>query len=198
MRASRSLLRFGIGLIVSLIVVTCLFALTSRYYNSVVVCVSNAVIGLLEHPRYTILVAEGNGGSVLRRTWFGDTQLAEYNVELYYEVVLFLTLIFATPCIRITRRLVLVAIGLVGMGVFHAASLTTFARAAAMGRSSRWVTFFLFFGVALAVLLWALLTFRYWFPWPKRVRIDAGKMGRNDPCPCGSGKKYKRCCGRKK
>ncbi|MCX6000529.1 MAG: SEC-C metal-binding domain-containing protein, partial [Chloroflexi bacterium] len=22
-----------------------------------------------------------------------------------------------------------------------------------------------------------------------------GKVGRNDPCPCGSGKKYKRCCG---
>ena len=22
------------------------------------------------------------------------------------------------------------------------------------------------------------------------------KIGRNDPCPCGSGKKYKRCCGR--
>jgi uncharacterized protein len=21
------------------------------------------------------------------------------------------------------------------------------------------------------------------------------KIGRNDPCPCGSGKKYKRCCG---
>ena len=21
------------------------------------------------------------------------------------------------------------------------------------------------------------------------------KTGRNDPCPCGSGKKYKRCCG---
>jgi len=23
-----------------------------------------------------------------------------------------------------------------------------------------------------------------------------GKVGRNDPCPCGSGKKYKKCCGR--
>ena len=23
------------------------------------------------------------------------------------------------------------------------------------------------------------------------------KVGRNDPCPCGSGKKYKNCCGRK-
>jgi uncharacterized protein YecA (UPF0149 family) len=21
------------------------------------------------------------------------------------------------------------------------------------------------------------------------------KTGRNDPCPCGSGKKYKKCCG---
>jgi preprotein translocase subunit SecA len=25
---------------------------------------------------------------------------------------------------------------------------------------------------------------------------DASKVGRNDPCPCGSGKKYKNCCGR--
>ena len=23
-------------------------------------------------------------------------------------------------------------------------------------------------------------------------------VGRNDPCPCGSGKKYKNCCGRNK
>jgi SEC-C motif-containing protein len=25
---------------------------------------------------------------------------------------------------------------------------------------------------------------------------DEPKIGRNDPCPCGSGKKYKKCCGR--
>jgi SEC-C motif-containing protein len=24
---------------------------------------------------------------------------------------------------------------------------------------------------------------------------DGPKVGRNDPCPCGSGKKYKKCCG---
>jgi len=24
---------------------------------------------------------------------------------------------------------------------------------------------------------------------------NLGKVGRNEPCPCGSGKKYKRCCG---
>ena len=28
------------------------------------------------------------------------------------------------------------------------------------------------------------------------VRREAAKVGRNDPCPCGSGKKYKVCCGR--
>jgi SEC-C motif-containing protein len=26
--------------------------------------------------------------------------------------------------------------------------------------------------------------------------INAPKIGRNDPCPCGSGKKFKKCCGR--
>ena len=28
------------------------------------------------------------------------------------------------------------------------------------------------------------------------IRRDMPKVGRNDPCPCGSGKKYKNCCGR--
>ena len=27
------------------------------------------------------------------------------------------------------------------------------------------------------------------------VRVEK-KVGRNEPCPCGSGKKYKKCCGR--
>ena len=26
------------------------------------------------------------------------------------------------------------------------------------------------------------------------VRRETPKIGRNDPCPCGSGKKYKKCC----
>jgi preprotein translocase subunit SecA len=30
----------------------------------------------------------------------------------------------------------------------------------------------------------------------KPVRATGPKVGRNDPCPCGSGKKYKQCCGR--
>lgn len=30
---------------------------------------------------------------------------------------------------------------------------------------------------------------------PKSAPMRADKVGRNDPCPCGSGKKFKKCCG---
>ena len=31
---------------------------------------------------------------------------------------------------------------------------------------------------------------------PQPFRRETPKVGRNDPCPCGSGKKYKKCCGK--
>ena len=31
---------------------------------------------------------------------------------------------------------------------------------------------------------------------PMTVIREGEKIGRNDPCPCGSGKKYKKCCGK--
>lgn len=31
---------------------------------------------------------------------------------------------------------------------------------------------------------------------PRTIRRDKPKTGRNQPCPCGSGKKHKKCCGR--
>jgi SWIM/SEC-C metal-binding protein len=30
---------------------------------------------------------------------------------------------------------------------------------------------------------------------PPKTVIAEKKIGRNEPCPCGSGKKYKKCCG---
>jgi len=31
---------------------------------------------------------------------------------------------------------------------------------------------------------------------PLKTRIAEKNVGRNEPCPCGSGKKYKKCCGK--
>ena len=30
----------------------------------------------------------------------------------------------------------------------------------------------------------------------KQIKLEGPRVGRNDPCPCGSGKKYKKCCGK--
>ena len=32
----------------------------------------------------------------------------------------------------------------------------------------------------------------------KKTPVHSNKIGRNEPCPCGSGKKYKKCCGKTK
>lgn len=32
------------------------------------------------------------------------------------------------------------------------------------------------------------------FFWKKKQKNFPKGLGRNDPCPCGSGKKYKKCC----
>lgn len=37
--------------------------------------------------------------------------------------------------------------------------------------------------------------YQKWLPITS-TRINENKIGRNDPCPCGSGKKYKKCCGK--
>ena len=63
---------------------------------------------------------------------------------------------------------------------------------------------------AWALLLFVILPIQHWtggweliadrgnpfrpVPWHRRPRIRYDKIRRNDPCPCGSGKKSKRCC----
>ncbi|MCL6272027.1 YchJ family protein [Sansalvadorimonas sp. 2012CJ34-2] len=34
-----------------------------------------------------------------------------------------------------------------------------------------------------------------WFFVDPSIPVRSSNIGRNDPCPCGSGKKYKKCCG---
>jgi hypothetical protein len=35
---------------------------------------------------------------------------------------------------------------------------------------------------------------RYRLDFNQLLRPDGYRLGRNDPCPCGSGQKYKNCC----
>ena len=58
--------------------------------------------------------------------------------------------------------------------------------------------------LSLQITASVAMIYRYWLPLRKAVyeRVVAEnyqrqhtKVGRNDPCPCGSGKKFKKCCG---
>lgn len=31
---------------------------------------------------------------------------------------------------------------------------------------------------------------------PVTIKHETPKIGRNDPCPCGNGRKFKKCCGK--
>ncbi|MFC5512347.1 UPF0149 family protein [Massilia jejuensis] len=54
-------------------------------------------------------------------------------------------------------------------------------------------------GLALEIEANLPAIYRYWLPLRKAavetVRHETPKVGRNDDCPCGSGKKFKKCCG---
>jgi hypothetical protein len=50
-------------------------------------------------------------------------------------------------------------------------------------------------GQVTAVLAWALLSRRFILPGAMARRISGPRPGRNLPCPCGSARKYKDCCG---
>jgi SEC-C motif len=45
------------------------------------------------------------------------------------------------------------------------------------------------------IAIWLLLTLNYLLgDMDRRKPLTVGEVGRNDPCPCGSGKKFKNCC----
>jgi hypothetical protein len=68
-------------------------------------------------------------------------------------------------------------------------------------RSQATFLYYLFHGYAfsqpvIAVGVWLSLVMLGLFKRRTRTEQPLPAAGRNDPCPCGSGRKYKRCCGR--
>jgi SEC-C motif-containing protein len=47
----------------------------------------------------------------------------------------------------------------------------------------------------VAVVVWLALLTLGWFKEKPKAEPQTVRASRNDPCPCGSGRKYKRCCG---
>lgn len=175
-------------------------------YHRFVVTVTNPLLRRLDPPLH--ITTEAGGGWTIDRIRAGGQRQPFRHVErqavhlIYASLVLLPALLLATPApIRVRAKLV--AQGLLLLVVVHVLTMLglahSYLRFETGGFGWRWLRWVLGRGSQiLAVALWALLSWRYWFPQPLQalpVRV-VGKISRNQPCPCGSGQKYKRCCGR--
>lgn len=132
-----------------------------------------------------------------------------------YDLILLAALLFATPGWSLRQRgrllglglalltLVQVAFFLVTVEYSQLRPLATQTGSVLLPGFSRsrqvlftWLYYFFdIMGRGLFPLLvyWGMLGIA-WRPLGQRAPVTAPR--RNDPCPCGSGKKYKRCCGK--
>ena len=124
------------------------------------------------------------------------------------NVPFLLALLLMTPGINLTGRGARVAAGLVLLFFSQALFVVTkvevtliAAQHPLAGTSWLWSSVDNFLEITgkafFPVMIWLLLCLPYMMGRIDRppAPVPAGKPGRNAPCPCGSGKKYKHCCG---
>ena len=127
---------------------------------------------------------------------------------IYSNMVILMALVLPTPGMRLRKRAIVVASAIGLLYLSHVAFLVTKVEVTLVmvdhpiaGAAWLWKTLdnaFEIVGKAFfAIFIWLGLTFPYMMglvdPMPKTV--EDRPPGRNDPCPCGSGKKFKYCCG---
>ncbi len=119
-----------------------------------------------------------------------------------------LTLILATPAVRPRRRVIILAVAVGLLYLSHVAFVVTKVEVSLIsaahpsaGSEGWWKAADNFFEVTgkafFPILIWLGLCLRYMLGLADRPAAPAAeKVGRNAPCPCGSGKKFKHCCAR--
>jgi hypothetical protein len=136
-----------------------------------------------------------------------DVSYSIHASTLYSHPIIIFSLLLAWPGIPIKRRILSIGFGFVLLFVaisldhpFHLISqaergliIDTFS-----GKMREFWVFMLTNGGRqfISVLLVLVAISYEFFKLPEPLRKE--QVNRNDPCPCGSGKKYKRCCGQSK
>lgn len=123
-------------------------------------------------------------------------------------VPLLIALILATPGLFLIPRVNRLAAGILLMAATHVAFLAVKTEVTYLAADHPWAgpralwnaadnCFEITGKLFLPIVIWLFLAFPVLFGAGITPPKPLERTGRNDPCPCGSGKKFKRCCGRR-
>ncbi len=150
---------------------------------------------------------EARGSKLLFRSYSRPAFEADLATEgIDNNVPFLLTLLLITPGMSLRNRSFRLALGLLllfaGQTLFVSTKVEASLIAAGhplAGAAWFWHTVDNFFEITgkafLPVAIWLVLGLPYMMGLIDRREPAPAKVGRNTPCPCGSGKKYKHCCG---
>jgi hypothetical protein len=149
-------------------------------------------------------------GSVVQFVASTNSQSNSLRVDiLTYGLPMLVALVLVTRSNSLGAKLRALAIGCGAMFVLTVCALMAWAKMTSLQldqQTAPWsdqsgFLFLSFHGYgfsqpAIAILIWLTLVMLGLFKGRAKPTSGAGMVGRNASCPCGSGKKYKRCCGK--
>lgn len=172
----------------------------------------SAVTGTCASWIYTFFdprVAIKPRGKVVQLVVDGRLQSSGLRIDMVtYGLPMLMALVIATRSNSLVAKVRALAIGCAVMLVLTVCALLAWAKMATLQLSQQTAPgseqssfFFLAFHgytfsqPAVAVLIWLTLIMRGWFKGTSKHPRGVATVTRNAPCPCGSGRRYKRCCG---
>lgn len=130
---------------------------------------------------------------------------AKLDPTTYFNLFLPLVLMTVLQLPVTRRRLLVIALATLGIGLFHVLQTAAHAYYAFGVRLREGIyqgsltenRVVLTVNVVVPLLLLAVshLAVERWVRRRAAAALKPASVGRNDPCPCGSGRKYKKCCG---
>jgi hypothetical protein len=154
-------------------------------------------------------VAINPKGEAVQFVLDGRSQSNALRMDLVtYGLPILMALVLATRSSSLVAKLRALAIGCAVMFVLTICALVAWAKITSMQlqqQAAPWsdqssFSYLVFHGYgfsqpAVAVVIWLMLIMLGSFKGRSSHKSGAATVGRNAPCPCGSGRKYKRCCG---
>ncbi len=205
--------RLALRLVGWLIPLIAFWWLVAPLYSDAVFAVSDAALGL--DPALNVALAKNGAGvpTVYQITQGTEQPAFRFDrVGLFYNTVVLLALMLAVPGWRWRTRLTRLSAALGLLALAHVGFVVVQTKAQFINLGLMQTSEFLAYltnwlavlvgPVGEALFPLAIALGLGWSAWAEAFDLRPGghretstAVGRNDPCPCGSGHKFKHCCG---